>query len=142
MIDDFLGRIVDSNALNAVDIDNLSPLTLAYIGDAVYEVFIRTFLVSTQSTTTHNLHLQSVKYVKAKAQAVVIHRINDMLTPEEQDIVRRGRNAKSGTISKGTDMIEYKYSTGFEALIGFLYLSKNFLRLMEILKVCIKEEEK
>jgi len=119
------------------------PLVLAYIGDAVYEVFIRTLLVQDGGRPVHMLHKRSVDFVKAKAQSDIIHRINDFLTPEEQDIVRRGRNAKSGTIPKNADVTEYKYATGFEALIGYLYLKGEIERLMQVMKMAItgaKEE--
>ncbi|NLD50152.1 MAG: Mini-ribonuclease 3 [Clostridiaceae bacterium] len=120
-------------------VNSLSPLVLAYMGDAVYEVFIRTLLISAGNAPVHMLHKRSINYVKAKAQSDIIHRIMDFLTPEEHDIVRRGRNAKSGTIPKNADVTEYKYATGFESLIGYLYLNKEYDRLMAILKLAVSE---
>lgn len=114
------------------------PLVLAYIGDAVYEVFIRTLIVNRENLPVHMLHKHSVKFVKAKAQSDTIHGILEFLTPEEQDIVRRGRNAKSGTIPKNADITEYKHATGFEALLGYLYLKKDFKRLIEVMEMAIK----
>lgn len=141
MFNDFFESITNEFELKQTDISQYSPLVLAYIGDTVYEVFIRTLIVSKSSAPVHVLHKRSVDFVKAKAQSDVIHRILDSLTLEEQDIVRRGRNAKSGTVPKNADITEYKYATGFESLIGYLYLKKDNKRLIEILKMSISEKE-
>lgn len=125
--------------IKPMDVMNLQPLVLAYIGDAVYEVYIRTMLVVNNKSNVNMLHKMSVKYVKAKSQADIVHRVNDRLTADEQDIVRRGRNAKSATVPKHADVTDYRYSTGFEALIGYLYLTNNYERLMEILRLAIEE---
>ncbi|WP_024832509.1 Mini-ribonuclease 3 [Ruminiclostridium josui] len=125
--------------IKPMDVMNLQPLVLAYIGDAVYEVYIRTMLVINNKSNVNMLHKMSVKYVKAKSQADIVHRVNDKLTAEEQDIVRRGRNAKSATVPKHADVTDYRYSTGFEALIGYLYLTNNYERLMEILRLAVEE---
>ncbi|EGD48301.1 ribonuclease III [Ruminiclostridium papyrosolvens DSM 2782] len=125
--------------IKPMDVMNLQPLVLAYIGDAVYEVYIRTMLVVNNKSNVNMLHKMSVKYVKAKSQADIVHRVNDRLTADEQDIVRRGRNAKSATVPKHADVTDYRYSTGFEALIGYLYLMNNYERLMEILRLAIEE---
>lgn len=125
--------------MNEKEVEQLSPLVLAYIGDAVYEVFIRTLIVSRSHAPVHKLHHQSIDFVKAKAQSDIIHRILDSLSQEEQDVVRRGRNAKSGTIPKNADVTEYKYATGFESLIGYLYLKQQFERLLQVLEMCITE---
>jgi ribonuclease-3 family protein len=118
-------------------VNQYSPLVLAYIGDTVYEIYVRTFIVSEGNAPVHMLHKKSVGFVKAKAQSDVIHSIIENLTPEEQDIVRRGRNAKSGTIPKNADVTEYKYATGFESLLGYLYLKREYSRLMEVLKMAV-----
>ncbi|MDP4092205.1 MAG: ribonuclease III domain-containing protein [Bacillota bacterium] len=134
MINDFFDQVNERFELGDSEINQLSPLVLAYIGDSVYEVFIRSYLIKRESgASVHKLHKLSVEYVKAKAQSDIIHRISEKLTPEETDVVRRGRNARSGTIPKNADIIEYKYATGFESLIGYLYLKKDFNRLMELL---------
>ncbi len=125
--------------IKPMDVMNLQPLVLAYIGDAVYEVYIRTMLVVNNKSNVNMLHKMSVKYVKAKSQADIVHRLNDRLTADEQDIVRRGRNAKSATVPKHADVTDYRYSTGFEALIGYLYLTNNYERLMEILRLAVEE---
>lgn len=120
-------------------VNQMSPLSLAYVGDTVYEVYIRTMLVSRGNTTVHKLHKSSVEFVKAKAQSDIIHHLMDSLTPEEQEIVKRGRNAKSGTIPKNADVTEYKYATGFESLIGYLFLTGSHGRLLEILKLAVAD---
>lgn len=141
MYDDLFGSITGDFNFEFNNVHLLSPLVLAYIGDAVYEVFIRTMLISANNAPVHKLHKLSVNYVKAKAQAEILHRIMDNLTQEEQEIVRRGRNAKSGTIPKNADVTEYKYATAYECLIGFLYLKKNFKRLTEIFKMSFADNK-
>ena len=119
------------------DVKMLSPLVWAYIGDSVYELFIRTNLVNNSNAKPHKLHIESIKYVKAKAQADILKRIQDKLTEEEKDIVRRGRNTENHHVAKNANVADYSQSTGFEALIGFLYLTKQDERLEEILNMCI-----
>ena len=140
MFDNFISGTVNDFEMNEADVRNLQPLVLAYVGDAIYEAFIRTMLVTGKKANVHVLHKSSVQYVKAKAQADIIHRIHDRLSQDEQDIVRRGRNAKSATVPKNADVSDYRYSTGFEALVGFLYLTNNIARLKEILNYCIETE--
>lgn len=121
-----------------VDINLLSPLTWAYIGDAVYELYIRTNLVNKTKLKPHKLHIESIKYVKAKAQADILKELMEILTDEEKDIVRRARNAENHHLPKNADPEDYMYSTAFEGLIGYLYLCKKDERLKEILKKCIE----
>lgn len=128
---------IDSNIAENLNPANFSPLVLAYIGDAIYEVFVRTIVLSEGNAPVNRLHVKSISYVKAKAQADTLKELNEKLTPDEQNIVRRGRNAKSGTVPKNADLIEYKYATGFETLIGYLYLKKDFDRLLFIMKTAI-----
>ncbi len=122
---------------NEVDVNMLSPLTWAYVGDAIYELYIRTNLVNNTKLKPHKLHIESIKYVKAKAQADILKRIDGILTDEEKDIVRRARNAENHHLPKNADPADYMYSTAFEGLIGFLYLTKRDERLKEILKMCM-----
>ena len=119
------------------EINMLSPLTWAYVGDCVYDLYIRTNLINTTNLKPHKLHIETIKYVKAKSQAEFLQKIHDELTDEEKDIVRRGRNAESHHLPKNANVQEYMYATAFEALIGYLYLTKNFGRLKEILKKLI-----
>ena len=115
----------------------LSPLQLAYIGDAVYELLIRTHLLS-KGLNVNELHKATIKYVKAKAQSDIIHRIDESLSEEERTYVKKGRNAKSNTTPKNADLLDYKYATGFECLFGYLYLTNQDNRLDEIFKYIIK----
>lgn len=115
------------------EINLMSPLTWAYVGDCVYELYIRTKLVNETSLKPHKLHIESIKYVKAGAQAELLKKISDNLTKEEQDIVRRTRNTQNHHLPKNSNVQEYMYSTAFEGLIGYLYLTKQNERLEEIL---------
>ena len=118
-------------------VNEMPPLTWAYIGDAVYEIFIREHLINTTKLNAHKLHLESIKHVKASAQAEVLKNIEYILTEEEIDIVRRARNTKNHHLPKNAQVNDYMYATAFEGLIGYLYLSKKYERLNEILKITI-----
>ena len=115
------------------DVKLMRPLVWAYVGDCVYELFIRMNLVNATKLNPHKLHIESIKYVKAKAQAETLAKIYEDLTEEEKDIVRRGRNAQNHHLPKNANKTDYMYATAFEALIGYLYLSKQDERLNEIL---------
>ena len=115
------------------EIELMSPLTWAYIGDAVYELFIRNKLINETNLKPHKLHIEAIKYVKAKSQAEKLSEIYEILTDEEKNIVRRGRNTQNHHLPKNANVQEYMYSTAFEALIGYLYLTKQNARLKEIL---------
>ena len=127
------------------DPGQIQPLVLAYIGDAVHNLFIRHYLISTSHAQVNQLHKSSVSFVSAHKQAKVIHSIFPMLTEKEQSIVKRGRNAKTASVPKNADITEYKYATGFESLVGYLFLNNELDRLMEILKLSVtlllKQEE-
>ena len=129
-------EIIDRNK-DISEVNQLSPLVWAYIGDCVYEVFIRTNLVNNSTAKPHRLHIETIKYVKAKAQADILARIKDSLTEKEKEIVRRGRNAENHHVAKNASVAEYSKATAFEALIGFLYLTKQDERLKEILVMCL-----
>lgn len=118
-----------------IEVKLMPPLTWAYIGDCVYELYIRTKLVNETKLKPHELHIKAIGYVKAKAQAEILKNIYDKLTEEEKDIVRRGRNAENHHLPKNANVQEYMYSTAFEALIGYLYLTKQNERLKEILEI-------
>ncbi|MGI6553842.1 MAG: Mini-ribonuclease 3 [Bacillota bacterium] len=111
----------------------LSPALLAYVGDAVFEVYVRSVLAAKWAGNMDEIHHQAVLSVKAEAQARMLKYIENTLTDEERDIVRRGRNSKAGHIPKNAAMMDYRYSTAFESLIGFLYLGGQVERLSEIL---------
>ena len=118
-------------------VNELSPLTWAYIGDAVYELYIRENLVDNTKLKPHKLHLESIKYVKASAQANILKFIEEGLTEREKEIVKRARNTKNHHLPKNAEVNDYMYSTAFEGLIGYLYLTKQEERLREILEKCI-----
>lgn len=122
------------------EINQMSPLVWAYVGDCVYELYIRTYLVDTTKLNPHKLHIETIKYVKAGAQANFLNKIYDNLTDEEKDIVRRARNANNHHLPKNSNVHEYMYATAFEALIGYFYLTHKDERLYEILKRCIDEK--
>ena len=127
-----------------LDVKALGSLALAYMGDAVYEVYIRHHLLSLGQVKPNKLHKEATKYVSAKSQSAVVHYLlsEQLLTEEEEAIIRRGRNAKSGTVPKNTDVQTYRYSTAFEALIGFLYGSNNQKRMEEIIDLAIQFKER
>lgn len=122
---------------NKQEVNLMSPLVWAYVGDSVYEVFIRTHLVETTKLKPHKLHIEAIKYVKAKAQANILKNIESILTEEEKDIVRRTRNTENHHLPKNADAADYMYATAFEGLIGYLYLADEKERLQEILNKCI-----
>ena len=116
------------------EVELMSPLTWAYIGDAVFELYVRNKLMNETNLKPHKLHIEAIKYVKAKNQAEKLNEIYETLTDEEKDIVRRGRNTQNHHLPKNSNVQEYMYATAFEALIGYLYLTKQNTRLKEILK--------
>ena len=117
------------------EVRQMSPLTWAYVGDSVYEQYIRTHLVNTTKLKPHELHMKAIKYVKA--QADILQKLEEILTEEEKDIVRRGRNTQTHHIAKNASVQDYMYSTAFEALIGYLYLTKQDERLSQVLSMTI-----
>ncbi len=122
---------------NESEINQLSPLVWAYVGDCVYELYIRTHLVDTTKLNPHKLHVEAIKYVRAGAQAELLKDISDKLSDEEKDIVRRARNTNNHHLPKNSNVQEYMYSTAFEALIGYLYLIKRYERVKEIIDLII-----
>lgn len=123
--------------LSKEDIAMLSPLQLAYIGDAVYELLVRTYLLK-QNIPVRKLHRTTTNYVKAKAQAETIHLLDEKLSEEEKHLVKKGRNAKTNTMPKNANMIDYKYATGLEALFGYLYINGDDNRIDELFAEVIK----
>lgn len=116
------------------EINQMSPLVWAYVGDCVYELYIRTYLVDNTSLKPHKLHIESIKYVKAGSQAKFLEEFFENLTEDEKSIVRRGRNANNHHLPKNSNVQEYMYSTAFEGLIGYLYLCKKYARVKEIIE--------
>lgn len=118
-----------------------SSLVLAYMGDAVYEKYVREYVIKQGLCNNGILHKKSIKYVSAKGQCEVLKKIEERLNDDEKDVVRRGRNSNPHSSAKNADIVEYKYATGFEALIGYLYLSEQTDRLNEVLSWCIDEKD-
>ena len=120
-----------------VDIRTYSPLTLAYIGDCIFDLIIRSVVVGKGNTRPNQLHQRTSSIVKAHTQALIIEHLEPQLTQEEADIYRRGRNAKSYTMAKNATMADYRKATGLEAVIGYLYLTDQFARAVELTKNAI-----
>lgn len=128
------------NVLRKNDVDQLNALALAYMGDAVYEQAVRKHLLRSGRSKPNILHRQSTTFVSAKAQAVVLKRLTEeeFLTEAELAVMRRGRNAKSGSVPKNTDVQTYNFSTAFEAVLGWLYLKEEQARVDEIISYAIE----
>lgn len=132
-------RLLSTNEDNRLNRPgDLSAIVLAYIGDAVYELAVRSHLVNAGLARVNQLHGKTVKCVNAGAQAKVLEALEGSFTEEEAAVVRRGRNAKSSHVPRGTGMIEYRRSTAFESLIGYLYLKGDTARLGEIMAVAFE----
>jgi len=116
----------------------LSPLKLAYVGDAVYEVFVRSMLAFNINGSVHKLHMDATRHVRCDSQADVIHNIFNELSELEKNVVKRGRNAHSGYVPKNADVADYRYATGFEALLGYLFIHGEFERLSYLLNLAAK----
>lgn len=130
------------NKLSRNNARQMNPLVLAFIGDAVYETFIRTYLAyENREMSVHKLHVEAIKYVKAHAQCKFLKALEENLTEEEIYMYKRGRNAKSGTIPKNADVVDYRYATGFETLVGFLYTTEQVDRLNYILNFIVSVKE-
>ncbi len=123
------------------DINTYPPLTLAYLGDAVYEIIIRTLIVEEHEGSVNTLHRRSSKLVNANAQATLFSAIEDLLTEEEATAYRRGRNAKSHSVAKNASIHDYRMATGFEALMGYLYLTNQFPRAIDLVKQGFQKSE-
>ncbi len=119
-------------------INQMSPLTWAYVGDAVYELYVRSYLIDTTNLKPNNLHKESIKYVKARAQAEILSNLQEILTEEEREVVRRARNTQNHHLPKNANVQEYMYATALEGLIGYLYLTKQTKRLDELFKLILK----
>ena len=122
--------------LSKEDIAMLSPLQLAYIGDAVYELFVRTTILD-KNQNAKQLNKKAKEFVMAGAQAELVRSLDELLDDKEREMVRKGRNAKTNSSPKSADLIDYKYATGFECLLGYLYLSGRDERLQELFEAII-----
>lgn len=125
--------------IKEVDIKTYSPLALAYIGDGIFDLVIRSVIVGKGNTKASQLHFQTSHIVKAQSQALMIEVLEAELTEAEADVYRRGRNAKSPTMAKNATMADYRKATGFEALMGYLYLTDQFERIVELTKLGLEK---
>ena len=132
-------QIKETFGVDSVDIRTYSPLTLAYIGDGIFYLVIRTLVVGKGNTSANQLHQRTSHIVKAHSQAIMADALAEIMTPQEQDVYRRGRNAKSHTMAKNATVADYRSATGFEALIGYLYLTEQSERMMELISYAMKQ---
>jgi len=130
--------IVEAFNLGQTNPKAYSPLALAYIGDGIYDLVIRSIVVASGNISANGLHQKTSKMVKASAQSAMIEVIKEELTEEEMSIFKRGRNAKSTTMAKNASMSDYRRATGFEALMGYLYLKNQFERIVELVKMSLE----
>ena len=139
---DFLSNINSKFNIDDIDLKTYSPLTLAFIGDCAYDLVIRTILVENKNRSVNSLHKDKSELVNAKAQAEMSAYFKEILTEEEMDIYKRGRNAKTSSHAKNAGINDYHKATGFECLIGYLYLDGQNDRLLEIIKLSLLRSEK
>ena len=134
-------KFLNEFGLEEQDLRTYSPLTLAYIGDAIFELVVRTVLVERKNAQAEKLHKAATKIVKAETQALMIEAIKDELTEEEMAGYKRGRNAKAVTRAKNATMSEYRRATGFEALMGYLYLKGDMERMIKLIHLGVEKAE-
>lgn len=136
---DFRELMARELKLRDMDLCTYSPLVLAYIGDAVYELFIRTRVVNQGSMQVSKMHKKSAELVKAQTQASLVRSLGEELTLEELAVYKRGRNAKTVTMAKHATMADYRMATGFEALVGYLYLTGRYERLLHLVHMGLEK---
>lgn len=144
-MDNLLAYFEEKFNLQEVKLNQYSPLVLAYLGDAVYEMMIRAIIVHDGNMQVNKMHKMAKNLVKASAQAEMYYSIEPLLSEEEMSIFKRGRNAKSATKAKNATITDYRIATGFEALIGYLYLKKDLRRITDLVsegvKACSKQKD-
>lgn len=140
-VDKFFEHIKDNNFLTRAQTDDRNPLVFAFVGDAVFSLFVRTYLADLSTAKAGVLHIQTSKFVRASYQKKLLELLEN-LTDEELQVITSARNAKTNNVAKNSNLEEYKKSTSFEALIGYLYLTNQFDRLKQILDICKAEMEK
>lgn len=134
-MEESISYLMEQFGLEDQDIRTYSPLTLAYIGDGIYELYIRTILVKQGNCQANKLHRRASRLVKAPAQSAMVETLEPLFTPEEEAVYKRGRNAKSYTTAKNATMGEYRRATGFEAVMGYLYLTGQHIRMIDLIKI-------
>ena len=126
--------------IGSLNLRNYSPLTLAYIGDAAYELVIRSIIVEQGNAPVNKLHKRSSRLVRAKAQAEAAVKLMDVFTEEELAVYKRGRNARSHTMAKNAEMTDYRMATGFEAVMGYLHLKQDYERMVTLVSLGIGDK--
>jgi len=121
--------------MEEVDVSTYSPLTLAYIGDGIYDLIIRSIVVNRGNKQVNKLHKETSSLVQASAQSLMMRTMQEHLTEEETAVYKRGRNAKSISPAKNQSITDYRRATGFEALLGYLYLKKEWKRMLDLVKI-------
>ena len=139
-MEESLKYLKEQFALQDIDLKTYSPLTLAYIGDAIYDLLVRTILVKRGNSQVNKLHKRASSLVKAPTQSDMMDKILPHLTEEEEHIYKRGRNAKSFTMAKNATMAQYRRATGFEAVFGYLYLKGELNRAIDLMKIGMEPE--
>ena len=133
-------RMAEHIGFRPADTREMAPLNLAYLGDTVYDLYVRSYLVHACPLTVNDLHRQASLYVCASAQAEAYHKIEGVLTEQEADIFRRGRNAHSTTVPKNASVSDYRVATGLEALLGWLFSKGEDERIDELMRIILTEK--
>ena len=132
---DFVSYMNEVFQMEEVDIREYSPLTLAYIGDCIYDLVIKSLVINEGNKQVNKLHQETSRLVQASAQSLMMRAMQEHLTEEEHAVYKRGRNAKSVSPAKNQSITDYRRATGFEALLGYLYLKKDYKRLLDLVKI-------
>ena len=132
---EFVSYMNELFQMEEVDIREYSPLTLAYIGDCVYDLVIKSLVINAGNKQVNKLHQETSSLVQASAQSLMMRTMQEHLTEEEHAVYKRGRNAKSVSPAKNQSITDYRRATGFEALLGYLYLQKDYKRLLDLVKI-------
>lgn len=132
---EFVSYMNELFQMEEVDIREYSPLTLAYIGDCVYDLVIKSLVINGGNKQVNKLHQETSKLVQASTQSLMMRTMQEHLTEEEHAVYKRGRNAKSVSPAKNQSITDYRRATGFEALLGYLYLKKDYKRLLDLVKI-------
>ena len=140
-VEAFNSDIMDAFHIEKKDIRTYSPLTLAYIGDGIFDLVIRSVVVGEGNTSANQLHRHTSHIVKAHSQAIMADALMEEMTEEEQDVYRRGRNAKSHTTAKNATVADYRSATGFEAVMGYLYMTDQLERIVYLCKLGIEKSD-
>ena len=130
--------------MKEVDVNSYSPLTLAYIGDSIYDLIIKSLVINQGNRQVNKLHKETSMYVQASTQSLMMRAMQEELTEEEHAVYKRGRNAKSVSPAKNQSITDYRRATGFKALLGYLYLKKEWKRMLDLVKIgldSLKEKE-